>query len=152
MLLIHAGVADHRMWDDQFSVFAEHYRTIRYDTRGFGRSVTEDVPFSNHHDVTDLLDHLGVQRAHVIGASRAGAIALNVTLAYPHRVRGLVLVAAGMGGHDARQGEPDDERALWPVMEALEETKDFDALVDMEVKGVGRRSAPARGPGRRSDS
>src|SRR2546421_8761630 len=58
LLLIHAGVADCRMWDAQFQVFAEQFRVVRYDTRGFGKSLTEDVSFSNRQDVSDLLDHL----------------------------------------------------------------------------------------------
>ena len=38
LLLLHAGVTDSRMWDEQFASFARHYRVIRYDLRGFGRS------------------------------------------------------------------------------------------------------------------
>src|SRR6185437_1084028 len=41
LLLIHAGIADSRMWDEQFDVFAQHYRVIRYDLRGYGK--TEQV-------------------------------------------------------------------------------------------------------------
>jgi pimeloyl-ACP methyl ester carboxylesterase len=134
LLLIHAGVADHRMWDDQFPVFAERHRTIRYDTRGFGQSITQDVPFTNQQDAVDLLDHLGVRQAHVIGVSRGGAIAVNFVLEHPKRASALVLVAAGVGGFNAGEQEPEDEKALWPVMEALEEAKDFEKLVDMEVK------------------
>ncbi|MGH2348513.1 MAG: alpha/beta fold hydrolase, partial [bacterium] len=66
LLLIHAGVADHRMWDDQVPAFAERYHTIRYDARGFGQSATVDVPFTNQQDALDLLDHLVVRQAHVI--------------------------------------------------------------------------------------
>src|SRR2546428_12986379 len=71
LLLIHAGVADCRMWDVQFPVFAEQFRVVRYDTRGFGKSLTEDVSFSNRQDVSDLLDHLGIERTYVIGCHGA---------------------------------------------------------------------------------
>ncbi len=47
LLLIHAGVADCRMWDEQFPVFARQFRVVRDDTRGFGKSLPEDVSFSN---------------------------------------------------------------------------------------------------------
>ena len=60
------------MWDDQFAAFAEHFRVIRYDTRGFGRTRTEPATFSNRQDIVDLLRHLGVERAHLIGVSRVG--------------------------------------------------------------------------------
>ncbi|HEY3247222.1 MAG TPA: alpha/beta fold hydrolase [bacterium] len=133
LLLIHAGVADHRMWDDQFPVFAERYRTIRYDTRGFGKSVTEDVPFANAQDVADLLDHLDIARAHIIGVSRGGQIAIAFTLDHPERVSALIPVAAGVGGYQDTD-EPEDERELWPALEALWEAKKFDALADREVK------------------
>ena len=38
LLLIHAGIADSSMWDEQFSDFAQHYRVIRYDMRGYGKT------------------------------------------------------------------------------------------------------------------
>ena len=43
MILLHAGVADGRFWDDQFAVFTQHYRVIRFDLRGFGRSVMPEA-------------------------------------------------------------------------------------------------------------
>ena len=67
LLLIHAGVADSRMWDEQFSVFAQHYRVIRYDVRGFGQSEVSAGPNSNHGDVADLFRHLHIEKAHIIG-------------------------------------------------------------------------------------
>jgi pimeloyl-ACP methyl ester carboxylesterase len=133
LLLIHAGVADHRMWDDQFPVFAERYRTIRYDTRGFGKSVTADVPFSNAQDGVDLLNHLDVDRAHVIGVSRGGQIAIAFALDHPQRVSALIPVASGVGGYQDTD-EPEDEQALWPALEAMWDAKEFDALADEEVK------------------
>ncbi len=66
LLLIHAGVADSRMWDDQFEVFAQQYRVIRYDMRGFGRSPVPAGPFANHEDTAALLDFLGIKKAQLI--------------------------------------------------------------------------------------
>ena len=59
VVLIHAGVADLRMWDDQVAALRDSYRVIRYDTRGFGRTETDAVEFSNRADIAALLDHLG---------------------------------------------------------------------------------------------
>src|SRR2546428_13333009 len=73
LLLIHAGVDDCRMWDAQFPVFAQQFRVVRYDTRGFGKSLTEDVSYSNRQDVSGLLDHLGIDRSYIIGGSRGGS-------------------------------------------------------------------------------
>src|SRR3989304_1406543 len=107
LVLIHAGVADSRMWDDQFLVFADRFHVVRYDTRGFGRSKTEDGPFSNRQDLRELLRHLGIGRSSLCGASRAGQIAIDFTLEYPEMVEALVPVAAGIsgygGGHEARE-------------------------------------------------
>ena len=47
VILIHAGVAHLRMWDEQAAAWRDRHRVIRYDTRGWGRTVVEDVPFSD---------------------------------------------------------------------------------------------------------
>src|SRR5689334_7098242 len=72
LALIHAGVADMTMWDEQMDAFAERHRAIRYDTLGFGRTTTDDVAFSNRQDLSELFRHLGVDRSYVLGISRGG--------------------------------------------------------------------------------
>lgn len=131
LVLLHAGIADLRMWEPQVPSFAERYRVVRYDTRGFGGTTSEDVAFSNRQDLLELLDHLGVAQAHLVGCSRGGMIALDFTLEHPERVRSLVAVASGPGGFDAKVG--DDLKALWSEMERLEEAKDWEPLTDLEV-------------------
>ena len=54
LTLIHAGVAHLRMWDAQVAAFKDRYTVIRYDERGFGKTKTEDVPYSNHDDLASL--------------------------------------------------------------------------------------------------
>ena len=135
LLLIHAGVADCRMWDEQFAAFAERYRVIRYDTRGFGLSRTEATSFSNRQDVADLFRHLGVERAHVIGVSRGGQIAVDFALEFPEMVSALIPAAAGLSGYDEPPVEA--EAALGQIMEEMEaawEAKEWERLVDMEVR------------------
>ena len=130
--LIHAGVAHLRMWDEQVAAWRDGYRVIRYDTRGFGSSVVEDVPYSNRADVRAVLDHLGVQRTHLVGLSRGAMIALDTTVESPERVKSLTWVAGGIRGFEAE----DDPRlvALWPEMERLEEAKDWEPLVELETQ------------------
>ncbi len=84
--------------DEQFPVFAQHYRTIRYDLRGFGQTRLEAGTFANHEDAAALLDALGAQQAHVIGVSHGSEIALDFTLAHPELVASLVMVAPSVGG------------------------------------------------------
>jgi 3-oxoadipate enol-lactonase len=135
LLLIHAGVADLRMWDDQFAVFAERFRVIRYDTRGYGRTRTEPTPFSDRQDIVDLLRHLGVERTHLIGVSRAGKIAIDFTLEHPAIVSALIPTAAGLSGYEEQPIEAEAAlNRMFEEMEAAWEAKDWERLVDMEVQ------------------
>jgi 3-oxoadipate enol-lactonase len=138
VVLIHAGIANLRMWDEQVPALADAYRVIRYDTRGFGRTETEDVAFSNRADISALLDDLGEDSAHLVGVSRAGQIALDFALEFPRRVRSLVVAAGGIGGYEAPGGDP----SVWEQPEKLWEAKDWEALADWEtdywVNGPGQ--------------
>jgi pimeloyl-ACP methyl ester carboxylesterase len=130
LTLIHAGVANLRMWDDQVPALASRYRVIRYDTRGFGRTETDDVSFSNRADLAALLDHLGVQRTHLLGLSRGGTIALDFTLEHPERVASLILVGSTPSGFDF---ESEAMAPVWQRSEDLEKAADWDALIELEV-------------------
>ena len=144
LLMLHAGVANTRMWDDQVPALAPDYQVIRFDTRGFGRSETEDVEFSDRADIAAVLDHLGAGSAHLLGASRSGAIALDFALEFPERVDALIIAAGGIGGHEP---EVDDETlALFEEAERRWEARDWDWLTAFEtaywVDGPGQ--APDR--------
>ncbi len=131
LTLIHAGVAHLRMWDAQVAAFKDRYTVVRYDERGFGQTKTDDVPYSNFDDLLHLLDHLAIDRTHLVGNSRGGQIALDFTLANPDRVRSLVLVGAGMSGFDA------DDPSLTPIfdeMERLWKEKKYDEVVELETQ------------------
>jgi 3-oxoadipate enol-lactonase len=133
LLLIHGGLGSLRMWDEQVPVFAERYRVIRYDTRGLGRTETDDVEFTNRGDAAAVLDHVGASSAHVVGQSRGGVIALDLTLDRPDRVDALVSVAGGIGGYEPEL--PDGvEPPPWDEMERLWEAKDWDALAELETQ------------------
>jgi 3-oxoadipate enol-lactonase len=137
VLLIHAGVAHLRMWDEQVAAWRDRFQVIRHDTRAFGRTITEDVPYSNRDDIRRLLDHLGVERASVVGASRGGQIAVDFALEEPGRVNALVLAGSGLGGFDG----PDDG-IDWDAMEELWKARDWEVLVEREVQiwtdGIGQ--------------
>lgn len=102
IVLLHAGICDRRMWDAEFAALAERYRVVRYDLRGIGDSVppasTDDRPFSHHTDLLALLDHLGIASATLVGASFGGRTAIDLAIATPERVDGLVVVCASPGG------------------------------------------------------
>jgi pimeloyl-ACP methyl ester carboxylesterase len=136
LLLIHAAIADNRMWDDQFELFAQRYRVIRYDMRGFGKSFVEDgASFSNRQDILALFDHLGARSAYVMGGSRGGQIAADFTVEHPAMVDALVLVAAGLSGWDGAGYAPtDEEMRLGKREEELWEAKDWEGLADNDVQ------------------
>ncbi len=97
LVLIHGNTLDTRMWDDQWSPFAERYRVIRYDMRGFGRSsMPTETAYSPAEDLKALLDQLNVGRIHVLGLSRGGAVALDYALMYPEETLSLIFADAGL--------------------------------------------------------
>jgi len=151
ILLIHAGVADCSMWDDQFDLFSHSYQVIRYDTRGFGKSRTETTEFSNRQDILDLLNHLGVDKAVVIGISRGGQIAIDFTIEHPEHVSALIPVAAGVSGYEFQPGDSEKakrEFELFNHMDELSEKNAFDELADLEVHVWA--DGPSQPPGRAS--
>ncbi|MFD1717990.1 3-oxoadipate enol-lactonase [Georgenia deserti] len=94
-----------RLWDAQVPALAEHFRVIRYDSRGHGRSPVEPGPYSIEDlggDVVALLDHLGIDRAYVVGISIGGLTAQYLAAAHPDRVRGIVVANSA-----PRLGQPD---------------------------------------------
>jgi pimeloyl-ACP methyl ester carboxylesterase len=98
-VMIHAGVADSRQWNNEFTRFARHFRTIRYDLRGYGKSEPVDGEFSHMGDLMALLDLLELrERLVIMGCSIGGGLALDFALAQPARVRALVMVGAGPSG------------------------------------------------------
>lgn len=99
VVMIHGGLLDRRMWDDQFEVFSEKYRAIRYDARGHGLSKAPAGTYSHHEDLRKLLDALGIEKATIMGLSMGGYIAIDFALAYPDRVNALVLAAPGLTGY-----------------------------------------------------
>lgn len=96
LLMIMGLGADSKMWMLQTPSFAEHLRCITFDNRGVGESSAPDGPYSTEQmagDALAVLDALEVERAHVLGISLGGAIAQQVALKAPERVRSLVLAA-----------------------------------------------------------
>ena len=134
LLLIHGGLVDRRLWDDQFNVFAQHYRVIRFDVRSFGDSApitAETPPYSLEEDLYSLLKFLGIEKTYVLGLSMGGAIAINFTLMYPEMVDALIPVAMGLSGFEpaeedkASEAEVDEAMRSGNVARAVELTLRF---------------------------
>jgi 3-oxoadipate enol-lactonase len=147
IILLHAGVADLRAWDGMVApLVAAGYRVIRFDTRGYGRSLTEDVEFSHRADLLAVMDALDVGRAALVGNSRGGTIAFDTAIEFPDRVVAVVGVGAGPGGYDG--GSTPEEAAIEAAYERVDSADPFDAaaLTEFEVGVWG--DGPGQPPGR----
>jgi len=100
VVLGHGAGGNHAIWYQQVPVFARDYRVVTWDQRGFGLSTNRNDrahPRTAASDLLAILDHLGVERAHVVGQSLGGWAALGFAIDHAERVRSLVL-ADTIGG------------------------------------------------------
>ena len=132
VLLIHAGIANLRMWDPQIPALSAGHHVIRFDTRGFGQTRADDVEFSNRADALALLDHLGVARATLIGCSRGGTIAIDLAVDSPDRVAGLVVIGSGPSGFPDTE-LTDVEDARFDEIDQAFEAQDWHRLARLEA-------------------
>jgi 3-oxoadipate enol-lactonase len=131
LALVHAGVADRRMWAPIVPALATHQRVIRHDARGFGETLPPSGPWSHHGDLLDLLDELLINQAHLVGASMGAGIAVEAALARPRAVASLVLAAPG----GALFGEaPQDLRPIWAAEVDALDRGDLDAAVEVNLR------------------
>jgi pimeloyl-ACP methyl ester carboxylesterase len=102
IVFVHEFGGDQRSWEPQVRYFSRRYRCITFNARGYPPS---DVPADVERysqaravdDIRDVMDALGIDRAHVIGLSMGGFAALHFGLNYPDRARSLVVAGAGYG-------------------------------------------------------
>jgi pimeloyl-ACP methyl ester carboxylesterase len=119
MVFLHGFTLDTRMWDDQFALFAGRFQAIRYDLRGFGRSaLPTDAAYTHFEDLKGLLDALGIDQPHLVGLSKGGGVALDFALAFPQRVRSLVLIDAVLGGFAWSAAGSARDEAVWQAAAA----------------------------------
>ncbi len=137
VLMIQGLGADKHLWDMQRFVLASRYRVIAHDNRGAGKS---DKPFGAYSleqmadDAISVLDHAGVETAHVVGASMGGAITQIIGVKYPERVRSLSLVCTACRNHPWRR----ELLSSWGEMAA---TKGMSAMTSEAARWVmGPRS------------
>ena len=102
LVLIHGLACGRRMWLHQVRALRDGFTVITYDQRGHGHSTAPNSPqdYSRPHltrDLLGLLDHLGIDRCHLVGFSLGGGPAIGAAIANPDRVSGLVLAGVGSG-------------------------------------------------------
>lgn len=111
VILVHGGLVDSRMWDDQMNDLSKQFQVVRYDLRGFGKSADASESFSHIEDLRALLEFLKIERATIVGLSLGGIVAVDFTLEYPERVDRLVLVGSGLRGDT--QPPAKDQISAW---------------------------------------
>ena len=101
VVFVHAATGSRRVWEYQLPAFtAAGYRVITYDRRGFGRSTIDPAgpqPGIGADDLLALVNHLGLDRIHLVGTAAGGIVALDFAVSFPQRLRSLV-VANSIGG------------------------------------------------------
>jgi len=115
VVFLHGGFGDRRMWDDQFAEFAKNYFVVRYDQRGFGKSAKPTAKYSPVSDLEMLLDHLKIDKAHLVGNSMGGYLAIDFAIQKPSRVRSITIVAAGPSGVEVPKEESDRMMAVFKL-------------------------------------
>ena len=99
LLLLHGNGEDGTYFVHQMDAFAQHYRVIAVDTRGHGRSPRGTAAFTIRQfaeDLLDFMDALHLEKAHILGFSDGGNIALTFALRHPERVDRLILNGANL--------------------------------------------------------
>jgi pimeloyl-ACP methyl ester carboxylesterase len=138
-VMIHAGVADSRQWNNEFAHFAKNYQVVRYDMRGYGKSEPADGEFSHMRDLVSLLDNLEIHEPLILmGCSMGGGLAMDFALANPPKVKALIMVDAGPGGLVLDIPAP----AKFSEVEKAFEAGDLDLVAEIETQiwfdGTGR--------------
>ena len=131
LVMIHAGVADSRQWNNEFAFFAQNYQVIRYDMRGYGKSEPVDGEFSHMSDLISLLDTLELHEPLVMmGCSMGGGLAMDFALTQPSRVRALIMVDAGPSGLELNVPTP----AKFAEVEKAFEAGELDLVAEIETQ------------------
>jgi len=130
VLLLHAGIADRRMWSSTIRELARDFRAIAPDHRGFGDSPIGPGRFCWTADLLGLMDALDIERAHLVGVSMSVHVTLDLALAHPDRVDRLVLVGGGLEGWDY---EPEMDAVDEAETEAFEKG-DFETAAWAQVR------------------
>lgn len=132
LVLIHAGIADARMWQPQADEFAGEWRTVRPDLRGFGGTAHSEGEYRHATDLAGLFEDLHLPPAVVVGASMGGGVAIDFALKRPDLVRALVLVGATYDGFRFLEQDLFDE---WRVLTDIYEEGRLDdaAVVEADI-------------------
>lgn len=129
LVLLHPGITDSTIWD-ALAPLLDGHRVVRFDRRGFGRSPLATEEFQAMSDLVAVLDHLGVERAHLVGNSMGGETSLALVVTEPARVASMTLLCPGIGGYPWPDPSPE-EQDLYRRYQEAKQTRDVETLVEI---------------------
>jgi pimeloyl-ACP methyl ester carboxylesterase len=140
VIFVHEFAGDHRAWEAQMRHFGQRYRAITYAARGYPPS---DVPHAVESysqaraadDIAAVLNHLGIDKAHVVGLSMGGFATLH--FGFRHTARALSLCVAGCG-YGAEKGQQDKFRAEVAAVAAFLDERGIEAFAAKYAYGPTR--------------
>jgi 2-hydroxy-6-oxonona-2,4-dienedioate hydrolase len=140
VIMIHGGGPGASGWSNyatNIAPFAEKYRTLLVDMPGYGKSdarVAEDWRNRmNARALKDMLDALGIEKAHFVGNSMGGATSATFAIMYPERINKLVLMGAGGGGASIAQPLPQEGIKVLNEVFAEPTLENFRKLINIFV-------------------
>lgn len=134
LVLLHGGYLDKRMWDDQFEVFAEYYKVVRCDIRGFGKSALPQIPYADRQDLYALLRFLNIECTYLLGLSLGGEVSIDFTLEHPEMVDALVLSGSPIPGYPHEvmftPQQLQEQIQRWSPFAIAMRARDIPAMID----------------------
>jgi len=123
VVFMHAATGSSRVWDYQIPAFtAAGYRLIAYDRRGWGRSeivATGPQPGTGADDLQALMDHLKIDRFHLVATAAGSSVSLDYAISFPQRLRSLVMANGALGGFEDKDYQELGRRIRSPQLDAL---------------------------------
>ena len=119
VVFLHATTGSVETWEKQIpAITGAGYRFIAFDRRGWGKSTTGRVPDTAAGDLLALLDHLKIERCHLLGTAAGGFVAFDFAVSYPQRLRSLI-IANSVGGLEDKELLDSGRRIRPPQFDAL---------------------------------
>ena len=140
VIFVHEFAGDQRSWEPQVRHFGRRYRAIAYNARGYPPSgVPEAISFYSQNraadDIAAVLDHLGIDRAHVVGLSMGGFAVLHFGFYHPERALSLTVGGCGYG---AEPSQREQFRAEAETIAAFIKSQGMAAFADKYAYGPTR--------------
>jgi pimeloyl-ACP methyl ester carboxylesterase len=140
MIFVHEFAGEAVSWQPQVRFFSRRYRTVTFNARGYPPSDVPEDPAAYSQaqaveDIRGVLDHLKIDRAHVVGLSMGGYATLHFGLSHPERALSLVVAGAGYG---SKPEERDAFRRDCAAIADRVEREGMDAVAETYACGPTR--------------